>query len=152
MKGKCPGFSLIELLIVIALIAIVSAIAVPQFQRYAANTDLKNAVREMTGDFSTAKQLAVANNLNYRIAIDVSGNSYTLSRTDTAAVLWTKSLVSFGRGTTIYNTTIPGAAVNFQSRGTVQAGGVVTLRNRLGSTAVITVNLTGRSYVQYTMQ
>ena len=142
---------MVELIIAIALVAIVTTIAVPQFQRYSTNADLKTAAREMSGDFSAAKQMAVANNLDYRIAINVSGNSYTLSRTDTSAEVWTKSAESFGRGVSIASTTFSGSAVTFQKRGTVSAGRL-TLANRLGSTAVVTTTITGRTYVQFTMQ
>jgi type IV fimbrial biogenesis protein FimT len=145
------GFSLIELIITMALVAIVSAIAVPQLRQYSDNADLKTAAREASGDFSATKQMAVANNLDYRIAINAAGNSYTLSRTDTSAEVWTKSPESFGSGVSIDSTTFSGAAVNFQKRGTVSAGRL-TLANRRGSTAVITTNITGRTYVTFTMQ
>jgi prepilin-type N-terminal cleavage/methylation domain-containing protein len=153
MKRTCPtsGFSLVELLIAIALVAIVSAIAVPQFQKYSTNADLKTAAREMSGDISAAKQMAVANNLDYRIAVNVAGNSYTLSRTDTAAEVWTKSSESFGRGVSIDSTTFSGAAVNFQKRGTVSAGTLI-LKNRRDSEAEIKVNMTGRTYVKFTLK
>jgi prepilin-type N-terminal cleavage/methylation domain-containing protein len=151
MKRENRGFSLIELIIAMALVAIVAAIAVPQLQRYSTNADLKTAAREMSGDFSAAKQMAVANNLDYRIAIDVAGNSYTLLRADTAAVVWTKSPASYGPGASIDSTTFGGAAINFQRRGTASNGRII-LRNARGSTATITTNITGRTYVQYAMQ
>jgi len=150
MRRECRGFSLIELLVATALVAIVATIAVPQFQRYANNTDLKNAAREMSGDFSAAKQMAIANNLDYRIAIDVGGNSYTLTRTDTAAVIWTKSLASFG-GARMTSTTFSGAAINFQKRGTASNGRIV-LQNARGSWSHVHVNITGRTYVHDDMQ
>ena len=154
MKRTCipTGFSLIELMIVIALISIVSAIAVPMWQRYAANTNLKTAAREVMADLSNAKQQAVEENLDvYRLTFNVAGNNYALSRTDTGVTLWTKSLASFGNGILIESVSFGGSEVRFQKRGTVSNGHLI-LRNGLGSTATITVNITGRTYVEFSMQ
>jgi prepilin-type N-terminal cleavage/methylation domain-containing protein len=154
MKRICfpTGFSLVELLVVIALISIVSAFAVPVWQRYAANTNLKTAAREVMADLSNTKQRAVEENLDvYRLTFNVVGNSYVLSRTDTGTV-WTKSVASFGNGISINSVNFSGGAVvSFQKRGTVSMGNL-TLQNGLGSTATITVNITGRTYVQFVTQ
>jgi prepilin-type N-terminal cleavage/methylation domain-containing protein len=150
MKKICipTGFSLVELLVVIALIAIVSAFAVPTWQRYAAKTDLKTAAREVMADFANAKQRAVEENLDvYRLTFNVAGNNYALSRTDTGVTLWTKSLASFGNGILIDSVNFSGSSVSFQKRGTVSMGNV-TLRNGLGRKAKVTVNPTGRAYVE----
>ena len=153
MKRTCipTGFSLIELMIVIALISIVSAIAVPSWQKYRANTNLKTAAREVMADLSNAKQRAIEENLKYSITFNVAGNNYVLSPTDTGVTLWTKFLDSFGSGIVIDSVTFTGSVVNFQKRGTASLGNV-RLRNGLGSTAEITVNITGRTRVQFTMQ
>jgi prepilin-type N-terminal cleavage/methylation domain-containing protein len=155
MEKMCnpKGFSMIELIIVIALISIVSAFAVPVWQRYAANSGLKTAAREVMADLSNAKQQAVEENLDvYCLTFNVAGNQYALSRTDTGATQWTKSVASFGNGILISSVNFSGGAVvSIRKRGTVSMGNL-TLRNRLGSTATITVNITGRSYVQYNMQ
>ncbi len=150
------GFSLIELIIAMALIAIVSAIAVPQLQRYSNNADLKTAAREIMGDFSEAKQRVVAENQDYRITLNVALNNYALSRSAPPAPwadvwLQPKLLASFGSGIRFDSVNYPGGVVNFQKRGTVSAGSL-RLINRLGSRADITVNITGRTYVQFTMQ
>ncbi len=154
MKRTCisTGFSLIELMIVIALISIVSAVAVPTWQKYTANTNLKTAAREVMADLSNAKQRAVEENLDvYRLTFNVAGNYYALTRTDTGVTLWTKSLASFGNGIVIDSVNFSGSVVSLQKRGTVSNGHLI-LRNGLGSTATITVNITGRTYVEYTMQ
>jgi len=155
MKRVCipPGFSLVELLVVIALISIVSALAIPTWQRYAANANLKTAAREVMADLSDAKQQAVSENLDfYRLTFNVAGNNYALSRTDTGVTLWTKSLASFGNGILIVSVNFSGGSVvSLRNRGTVSNGNL-TLRNGLGSTAKITVNITGRTYVEYTLQ
>jgi prepilin-type N-terminal cleavage/methylation domain-containing protein len=155
------GFSLVELLIAMALIAIVAAIAVPQFQRYAANADLKTAAREVASDFFNTRQQAlqgrIGENLNYRLTFDVGANSYTLSSKETTVATWntawTKSIASFGGGISIYSINFSGGSVvNFQKRGTLSSWGDVILRNGRDSRATVTVNSTGRTYVTFAMQ
>jgi hypothetical protein len=103
-------------------------------------------------DLSNAKQQAVEENLIYRITFNVAGNNYALSRADTGTTSWTKSVTSLGNGILIGSVNFSGGSVvSFQKRGTVSMGNLI-LRNGLGSMATITVNITGRSYVQFNMQ
>lgn len=148
-----PGFSLIELLIVMALLSIVAAISVPMLNRYATNADLKTAARTVAADLAATKQAAVEENLDvYRMTFSVASNQYALSRTDTGLTLWTKTASSFGNGITISAVDFGGGAVvSFQKRGTLTAG-TATLQNNRGSTAVVTTNITGRTYVSFALQ
>jgi prepilin-type N-terminal cleavage/methylation domain-containing protein len=151
-KGIPTGFSLVEIIVVILLISIVMAVAFPMWQKYRANTDLKSAAREVMADLSNAKQQAVAENLDvYRLTFNVAGNSYALTRADTGVTIWTKSLASYGNSIVIGSVNFSGSTVSLHKRGTVSNGNLV-LRNGLGSTAKITVNITGRTYVEFTMQ
>jgi len=147
------GYTIVEICIVIALMTIISTFAIPAWQNYSTNINLRTAAREVMADIFNTRQRAIEENLNsYRLTFNVANNNYNLSRTDTGDTLWTKSLTSFGKGISIQNVNFNnGSTVSFQRRGTVTMGTLV-LTNLIGSTATITVQITARTYVQYNMQ
>lgn len=49
MYQKNAGFTLIELMIVVAIIGVISAIAIPQYQNYVARSQLVAALAEING-------------------------------------------------------------------------------------------------------
>ena len=96
MIGYFRGFSLIELMIVIAIVAILGTIAYPAYQQYVltshrveAKTMLLNAANRQETYFmdfnqyaSSAAALGISSaseNSLYQLSIAVSGNTYTLS-------------------------------------------------------------------------
>jgi len=156
------GFTLLELLIVLAIISIVGVIASYNWNHYVRNADLRTLTREITSDIAKLKQYAARDELCYRISIYTAsnGNKYTLERGNSGTcasaaftVLETKSPSTLGLrdGLNITSTTYGGDDIEFQTRGTITAGSVV-LSSSTGSNATITSNMTGKTYVTYNMR
>jgi len=151
VRGQA-GFTLVEAMVVVAIVAIMAAVGMPNFIRYVDNNRLRAAGRDVSSDISDTKSRAVAQNAAYRITFNVSGNSYTIeSPADT--VVQTKSLAGYGSGVRLQSANFGGAAfINFQTRGTTDLGTVVLRNNRTSSTVTITSNITGKAYVTYSLQ
>jgi type IV pilus assembly protein PilA len=79
-KASQSGYSLVEMLVVIAIIGILSLVVVPNFIQYTRSAKLRSSMRQFTTDVRNARQRAVANNSMTKVTFetDVSGGSYTL--------------------------------------------------------------------------
>ncbi len=80
MKSNKRGVTLIELVVVFAIIAIGSLLAVPNIGPWIANYRLRTATRDITSTLRVAQMRAVSNNLNYQVSFDIGARAYTLYR------------------------------------------------------------------------
>lgn len=169
MKIKSSrGFTLIEMIIVIAIIAIALSIAVPNLNSFSQNTNLKEAARDISSDISLYKQRAVSENRGYRINFSALANTYTIQqetvtnevRTGNYVALITKTVGAGNANIVIFGTPSFDLGVTYvqlDPRGTTRTtctnNCTVTLQHtkRL-STATITTNLMGRVNVQYILK
>ena len=157
---KSKGFSLVELIIVMALIGIVAAIAAPNFTKYRDNSNLREAARDISSDIQLYKQRAIAENVRYRITFNSGANNYVVQRTTTLAPNVFNTLLTKGIGAGNAIETSAAASfggnsyVTFLPRGTIEeTTGSLTLRHKTRlSTATINVSMMGRTNVQYTLK
>jgi prepilin-type N-terminal cleavage/methylation domain-containing protein len=149
------GFTLIELVIVIAIIGILSAVSIVGWWGYQDNVNLKTAAGEVMSDIASCKQRAISEGIQYCIQFTDGSPNYSINASSCSAPTQTqaKNLTSFGSGLTISNTNFNSDQVGFLPRGTLSSNtGRIVLTNSKHSTATITVQITGRAYVSFTMQ
>jgi Tfp pilus assembly protein FimT len=149
-RGENRGLTLTELIIILALIAVVGLIAMPSFNRMTVNGNLRSAARDVQGRIAYLKERAMADNTQYTLTFDVSNNRYRSS--DMKGDEW-RTASSFGQSIRIISVAFGGGStVSFETRGTLAQGGNIVLANGRGSTVTITCNLSGRTYAQFQMK
>jgi type IV fimbrial biogenesis protein FimT len=142
-KARChrqAGFTMVELMIVIVVIAILSAIAVPNIINSLPNYRLKAAARDMISSFQKAKMEAVKRNRDvviqftpgayaasgrvgsYQVFVDDGSGGGTEGdgiQNGSERVL---AQVTMPKNVSLYNTTFPGHLTGFNSRGLPTSG------------------------------
>ncbi|HQI24848.1 MAG TPA: prepilin-type N-terminal cleavage/methylation domain-containing protein [Smithella sp.] len=167
------GFSVIELLIVIAIIAIVTVIAVPNFTKYRYNSALREAAQEIVADLQLYKKRAVAEHRRYLLyyppsvvpprcyvyTMDActSGMCYDWPWKVNKRISDDNAIIVSSTDPYPYfqNNTITGycwAFVVLDRRGTMGEGSLKLRHMKTNSTATINTKFLGRIYVTYNMQ
>ena len=102
MNTMQKGFTLIELMIVVAIIGILAAIAIPQYQNYIARSQVSRAMAE-TGAIKTAVETCI---LEGKTTVGTAANNCQLGNTESSLF----NLTAPTTGDTLSNTqTITGA-------------------------------------------
>jgi len=69
-KSSEAGFSLVELMIGIAILAILAAVAVPSFQTWLLNSQVRNAAESILNGLQRARAEAVSRNANVQFVLE----------------------------------------------------------------------------------
>ncbi|NOR14487.1 MAG: prepilin-type N-terminal cleavage/methylation domain-containing protein, partial [Candidatus Aminicenantes bacterium] len=89
MKAKRRGFTLIEMLVVMAIIAIVSMAVAPEILNSLEVRSLENSAREVLNSMERAKSQSVRTKLNHRVRFDNSlGHWRYLIERETSPGTW----------------------------------------------------------------
>ena len=74
--GKQSGFTIVEIIIVIAVLGIMAAIGVPNFLNWLPKYRLQSAARDLYSNLYLAKISAIKNNTSWAIVFNVDANTY----------------------------------------------------------------------------
>jgi type IV fimbrial biogenesis protein FimT len=129
------GFTIIELMVVIAIIAILSAIAVPNMVRWRSNMQFNSAVRMLKSAIENTRMNAIKSNMPARLDFVDGGHSFDTVVWDLAAndfnVARTYRLPP---GVVLENSDFANDQLQFTSRGMPlnALGGALVLQNTAG--------------------
>ena len=118
---------MLELMIVIGIISILSAIVVPNIIAWYQNQGLRSAVVELQGDLQLAKMSAVKQNQSCSVNFNTGTGSYNIDCTGKTVSLGTYS------GGVVFNSpngTATAGVLTFSSRGLCSPFGSVYLTNQ----------------------
>jgi len=122
------GFTLVETIVVMAIIGIASAIAIPQMGVLVDGYRLDGAARLIWADLQNARMTAIKENRSISAQFDYLAHTYSVFRVDTGETILTRNLNGEYPAVSAYKTN--GGSITFTSTG-------VTLNNV--NTSIITV-------------
>jgi prepilin-type N-terminal cleavage/methylation domain-containing protein len=137
-RQRSQGLTLMELIITLAVLAVLLAIATPSLEMFSSAYKLRGAAREVATDLQFARLLAVKENKDMQVAFNPT--SYQVVRSD-GSVAKARNL-----STDYPDTTLTSISITFDSRGDSTAN-TVRVTNPRGAKNV-TVNSTGRVKIE----
>ncbi len=148
---KNSGFTLIELMIVIAIIGVISAIAVPNMIAWRANHQLSGSAREVLSAINGARLEAVKNNAFVTVTFDTGARVLTTVITNRVSGVDRTITTPLKPDVDIDSAVFSGSnAFRFNSRGLPVkladnnfASGTVTLTNAKGDSLEVIMASTG---------
>lgn len=140
MGGGRRGFTLVEVMVVVGILAVVLAVGIPSFMHHRAERDLEGAQRQLESIFDYARQTAKNQGASSTSSVGctvtlTSGNPFTCVVTDASG----NQVQNYTSPTTVILSS-PTLIYQYNTNGTMVAGGQITLTSTSTST-VDTVTL-----------
>jgi type IV fimbrial biogenesis protein FimT len=135
------GWSLTELLIVLAIMGIVSALAGPSYQTWTARVQARSTTVEIGSELRFARQLAMARRERLRVVFDRELRTITLRRADAEGILHVYEYAEKG---VVVEEPTAGPEVLFHPSGRSATPTTIRVRDSQGRETIFTVSITGR--------
>jgi type IV fimbrial biogenesis protein FimT len=140
---KNSGYTLTELMVTIAVVAILASLAIPNFVAWLPNYRLRSGAEEIQSTLQLARITAIKENSTVTVDFNTANETYR-------AFVVGGQTIRGGRmpaGIDIDSTDFGGDSVEFNSRGIATAAGTAVVRNNLGRVRNIEVYITGNSRI-----
>ena len=147
------GFTLIEAAIVVAIIGIMAAIAIPNMIGWRANRQLQGTTRVFFSDLQAARYTAIREAETVSINISVPSGDYQMFIDPNQNFVFEAGEQIVKQGSTLANITVQnvnfaGNQTQFDSRGMAAVTGDLQYVNQNGDTITIFMNSLGRISMQ----
>lgn len=143
---KKAGFTLVEVMIVIAVFAIMAAVAIPTFMSLLPGMRLNGATRQVASDLMAARMKAVKLNQRTKVSFGSTGYGYEIwNDADNSGAVADNEGDDVERSIhpDYHDVTFNTVSTVFSPRGTA-TNRTITLQNTSGSTKSITISIAGR--------
>lgn len=146
------GVSLLELVIVILIIGILSAVAIPRYSQSLDHAHVRMAARRIIADFALARQRALTTSTPVEISFDALTSSYSLSNTtdlNNSGTPYSVQLVKSPYKAQLASVDFDGdSAVQFDHYGQPGSGGTVVVTVGSHQLTIALDPLTGQGSIQ----
>jgi type IV fimbrial biogenesis protein FimT len=157
IKKNIKGFTMVEMIIVVAVVVIMAAVSVPAIHKWVPNQQLRSVANEMYTNIQWAKLNAIRRNETWTITFDPvnlqyqiwDGNGVSVKTTSLAgysggiAFGFGEANIEIGGGGTADPITYTADSAAFDSRGMAGAPGYVYLQNNQNRAYAIGNNISG---------
>lgn len=140
-KPRKSGFTVLELIVAIAIAMIVLGIAVPSFMTWLPTLRLSSGARQVATDLQVARMKAISQNTKFRINFGTLPASTYVVEKDSGGFSADSGPFSLPEGITV---TAVSATSEFQPRGTASATSTITLQNVNSETKSVQIAIVGR--------